>query len=109
MLYKRYPNRQRRYPRTGSESGPAGTVRETGGEGEPSDQLHRVDIPLPRNLGEPRTAAGPRGLFQPGFLESLIKRIQMDDIILIAIILLLLQEGIDDEILLLLLLYVLLF
>ena len=109
MLYKRYPNRQRRYSRTGIEQSYAGTPSETAVEGEAQDQLHRIEIPLPKNLDEPKMATGSRGLFRPGFLDNIISRIQLDDIILIALILILLQEGIDDEILLLLLVYILIF
>jgi hypothetical protein len=105
MLYKRYPNRQRKYPRAGNEPDYANTPS-AAIEGEGPDQLHRVEIPLPKNLGEPKSANQSRGLFGSGLFDTLKNRIQIDDIILIAIILLLLQEGIDDEILLLLLIYI---
>lgn len=95
MVYRRYPLvPQKRY------LGPAGI---------PSNPVAEFPLPNEKELldesQEINTELMPRRI---SFLDHIIHRIDMEEIILIGLILILLLEGIQDEVLLIVLLYILL-
>lgn len=65
-------------------------------------------IPLPNEEAILEHPANSRYISRPGFLNSLLSRIGLEEIIIIGLIFILLQEGIEDDLLLIVLLFILL-
>ena len=109
MVYRRPPQLYRRFAYQGIEHNPK--IKEDNSF-EPAgiEALKEVrDIPLPTEVEEPDTQSRmvPKSRIAY-FLDTLRKRIGIEEIIIIGLIFLLIQEHIEDELLLIILVYLLL-
>ena len=109
MVYRRPLHPYRRFAYQGIDYSPK-TKEDDSFEPAGIEPLKEVrDIPLPTEAEEPVTQSRmvPRSRIGH-FLDTLRKRIGIEEIIIIGLILLLIEERIEDELLLIILLYLLL-
>lgn len=109
MVYRRPPQPYRRFSYQGMDNNSKGNTDNTF-ISENIESLKEVkNIPLPTEVEEPPSQ--DRKIQQSRlsmFLDSIRKRIGLEEIILLGLIFLLIQEHIDDELLLIVLVYILL-
>lgn len=109
MVYRRPPQLYRRFAYQGIDYNPK-TKEDNSFEPAGIETLKEVrDIPLPTEVEEPavQSRTVPRSRIGH-FLDTIRKRIGIEEIIIIGLIFLLIEERIEDELLLIILLYLLL-
>jgi len=109
MVYRRPPQLYRRFAYQGMDYNPR--IKEDNSfESTGIEPLKEIrDIPLPTEVEEPATQSRMVPKSRIGhFLDTLRKRIGIEEIIIIGLILLLIEEHIEDELLLIILVYLLL-